>query len=346
MRYTEVYHSLMPSEELIHQITQMPKVEIHVHLEGATSPELIFEMATRNKITLPVSTVQEWKAFYEFKDFNHFIEIYMLTVGCMKTPRDFTEMVVDFMSRQAMQNIQYSEVFFSSALHIHRLPENELMAALAEGVRIGSQKYGVEIKFIPDISRETCVQKKSQEDVLTFALKAKELGIGIGLGIGGKEIGYPSELYEDVFAEARRQELHTVAHAGETGDPFVIRDVLEVLHPERIGHGLRALEDPALIELLKERQIPMEISPQSNYCTRVIKVNQNHPIRQMVDAGLNCTVNTDDPSMFSTDLNNEYLTLAAQGFTVDELWKLNMNGLNASFLEQSQKNEIKHRWEA
>jgi adenosine deaminase len=112
------------------------------------------------------------------------------------------------------------------------------------------------------------------------------------------------------------------------------------LQPERIGHGLRALEDPLLIELLRERQIPMEVSPQSNYCTRVIKPDSPHPIRQMVDLGLNCTLNSDDPSMFSTDLNNEFLTLAAQGFTFAELWQLALNGLNASFLEKNRKDEI------
>jgi adenosine deaminase len=345
MHYTQVYHSILPSDDLIRQIKRMPKVELHVHLEGATSPELIFKMAARNKIALPVPTIEEWKTFYEFQDFNHFIDIYLLTVACMQTPQDFMEMAVDFMERQASQAIQYSEVFISAALHIQRIAGDEILAGLEEGIRIGRQKYGVEVVLIPDISRQTCVQKNFQEDVLRFALEAKERGIGIGLGIGGMEIGYPSELFRDVFDEARRQGLHVVAHAGETGDPGVIRDVIEVLRPERIGHGVRALEDPALVELLRQRQIPLEVSPQSNYCTRVFKPGDPHPIRQMVDAGLYCTLNSDDPSMFSTSLNNEYLTLVAQGFTWDELWQINLNGLKASFLGQNQKNEMKRKWE-
>jgi adenosine deaminase len=346
VHYTRVHHFVLPSENLARQISAMPKVELHVHLEGATSPELIFKMARRNHLSLPVDTIEAWKQFYAFRDFNHFIEIYLLTINCMQTPLDFKDMVIDFMGRQAAQNIRYSEVFISSALHIQRLPGDEILAALKEGMQAGQQQHRVEMALIPDISRETCTEKDIQEEVLEFALKAKELGIGLGMGIGGKEIGYPSSLYRDVFAEARRQGLHCVAHAGETGDHVVMRDVLDVLQPERIGHGVHALGDAGLVKTLCERQIPLEVSPQSNYCTRVVQGDAPHPIRGMVDAGLTCTVNTDDPSMFSTDLANEYLTLAAQGFSFDELWQLNLNGLRASFLSQEKKEALEQDWSA
>jgi len=345
MRYDEVYHQSTPSEELVRQLQAMPKAEIHVHLEGSTSPELIFRMAHRNKIPLPVTTIEEWKTFYAFRDFNHFIEIYMLTVSCMLTPQDFTEMVVDFMARQSAQNIRYSEVFFSPALHTHRLPSGVILHALAEGVRLGKEQHGVDITFLPDISRQNCIEKDPQREVLEFALAARDLGIGSGLSIAGMEIGYPSNLFKDVFDEARRQGLHVVAHAGETGDHRIVRDVLQVLQPERIGHGMGALGDPQLVAELCRRQIPIEVSPQSNYCTRVIPLDQPHPIRRMVDLGLNVTVNSDDPPMFSTDLNNEYVTLAAQGFSFEELWKLNCNGLLASFLESDRKGRMLLEWE-
>lgn len=322
----------------------MPKVEIHVHLEGATSPELLFEMAVRNQVKLPVSTLEEWKTYYEFKDFNHFIEVYLLSVDCMRTPIDYRDMVIGFMSRQAEHHIRYSEVFFSTILHIQRISSDEILAALAEGIRLGSDRHGVEIAFIPDISWDMCTDKKLQWNVLEFALKARQMGIGIGLGIGGKEIDYPSSIYKDVFDEARRQDLHVVAHAGETGSPEIIRDNIDGLKPERIGHGVHSVEDPALVEWLSEHQIPLEVSPQSNYCTRVVPRDDFHPIRQMVDAGMCCTVNSDDPAMFSTDLSNEYHTLAAQGFSFDELWQLNMNGLEASFLDDRSKNELRNKF--
>lgn len=346
MHYTQTAHATLPSSDLISLLGAMPKVEIHVHLEGATSPEALFEMAARNKVELPVSTLSEWKAFFDFRDFDHFIDIYRLSVRCMKTPRDFTQMVVDFMGRQARQHIQHSEVFISAALHIHRLPAEELLLALRDGARTGRQKYGVDIAFIPDISRQEWEQAHLREDVLDFALRAKELGIGLGLGLAGMEIGYPSHLFKDVFAEARRQGLHVVAHAGETGDPAFMRDVIDVLQPERIGHGIHALEDPALVAFLRERRLLLEVSPQSNYCTKVVAHTAPHPIRRMVDAGLNCSVNSDDPAMFSTDLTNEYLTLAAQGFSFAELWQLNLNGLRATFLPEARKAEMLRNWES
>jgi len=345
MHHTHVFHTNLPSDNLTRLLRRMPKAEIHVHLEGATSPEAIFRMAKRNHIELPVRSIEEWRQFYEFRDFDHFIDVYMLTVGCMNTPQDFFDMMVDFMSCQAQHNILYSEVFLSAALHIHRLPPGEILSALAEGAQKGSDLYGVQVKIIPDISRHTCMERDLQGPVLDFAIAAKDAGIGIGLGIGGKEIGYPSAAFKDTFDAARRAGLHVVAHAGETGDAAFMRDVLEVLRPERIGHGVHALEDPALVEDLRQRRIPLEVSPHSNYCTRVCPPDLPHPMRAMLDAGLFCTVNSDDPSMFSTDLTNEYVTLAAQGFSLDELWQLNLNGLEASFMPAADKTAMRWAWQ-
>ena len=344
MHYSQTPFVSLPSEELIQKISAMPKVEIHVHLEGATSPKLLFKLAARNHVDLLAATLQEWEKFYEFKDFNHFIEVYQMSVACMQSPQDFTDMVLDFMRRQAEQYIQYSEVFLSTTLHLEHMPGDEILAALQDGIRQGERLYGVEMMLIPDVSKEICIEKKTQAGVLQFALQARELGIGLGLGIGGKEIGFPSALYKDVFTEAHRQGLHVVAHAGETGDPQYIREVVELLKPERIGHGIHVLEDPALVAQLRASQIPFEVSPQSNYCTCVADLNEPHPIRRMLDEDLFCTVNTDDPSMFATDLSNEYLTLSAQGFTFEELWQLNLNGLQASFLGDERKKEMKKEW--
>jgi adenosine deaminase len=344
MHYTQVYNSQTVPAELARRIRVMPKVEIHVHLEGAAAAGLVFDMAQRNHVSLPAATPEAWQAFYAFRDFDHFIEIYLLAVACMRTPQDFVDMVTHFMAQQAAQNVQYSEVFVSAALHYGKFPPAELVAALAEGARLGRERSGVEIAFIPDLSRQSCQERALQEYVLAVALHAREKGIGAGMGIGGNEVGYPPGLYRDIFAEARRQGLRVVAHGGETTGPESVRGALDELGAERIGHGLSILDDPVLAGELAARRIPIEVSPQSNYCTRVVAWDRPHPIRRMLEAGLLCTLNSDDPQMFATDLNNEYLTLAAQGFSFEELWTLNLNGLEASFMDPVAKARRRAEW--
>jgi hypothetical protein len=161
MRYTEVFNSHPVSAETAGWIRRMPKVEIHVHLEGATDAEQVFGMARRNGVRLPAATLAEWQAYYAFRDFDHFIEIYMLAVSCMRRAQDFSDMVVRFLERQAAQNIGYSEVFFSTALHAGKLPPGELVAALAEGARLGQARTAARLVLIPDLSRELCAAPRA-----------------------------------------------------------------------------------------------------------------------------------------------------------------------------------------
>jgi adenosine deaminase len=344
MRYTEVYNSHTVSPELEARIRAMPKVEIHVHLEGATSPETIFEMAQRNAVALPAPTLDAWRSFYTFRDFNHFIEVYLTAVACMRTPEDFAAMAEDFVRRQAAQNVRYSEVYFSPSLHFSKLGDDEVIAALAQGARDGEAEAGSRVRFIADISRES---PQLQGRVLDFTLRARERapGLFVGLGVGGPEVGHPPEDFTDTFAEARRQGLRVVAHAGETEGAASVRGALHALQAERIGHGIRALDDPSVVAELRECGAPVEVSPQSNYCLGVVQRNQPHPIRRMRDAGLNVSVNSDDPPMFSTNLNNDYLTLAAQCFTFDELWAMNLAALDASFLPTGEKAALRREFD-
>jgi adenosine deaminase len=339
MHYTQVYNSHVVSPELEARLRAMPKVEIHVHLEGATDAETVYAMAQRNNVALPAPTLDAWKSFYEFRDFNHFVEVYLAAAACMKTAEDYQAMVESFVRRQAAQNIRYSEAYFSSSLHFGKMSNSEMIAALAAGARNAEVQHGSRVRFISDISRES---PHLQGQVLDFTLQARDEadGLFIGLGVGGPEVGHPPEDFTDTFADARRQGLRVVAHAGETEGAQSVKGALRALKAERIGHGVRSLEDANVVAELRERQTPVEVSPQSNYCLGVARRDQPHPIRQMIDAGLNCSVNSDDPPMFSTDLNNDYLTLAAQGFTFDELWQLNVNGLNAAFLSESEKNGL------
>lgn len=337
-----IYSNTSVSSELVGRLWRMPKVELHVHLEGATDAATVWELARRNKVTLPGLTLEEWQSMYSFRDFDHFINIYELATECMQTPADFAFMTERFVERQAQHNVKYCEVFLSASLMLDKFSQDEVIAALAEGARRGEAAYGVQLRFIPDIARH---ELESRYRVLEFVLKGWEQGIFIGLGLGGKEVGFPPELFSDVFAEAGRQGLRVVAHAGETEGPQSIWGAIRSLQAERIGHGVRALEDQALVEYLRQTQLPLEVSPYSNYRLKVISPDQPHPIRALMDQDVYVTVNTDDPPMFSTDLTNEYVLLASQGFAWDELWQLNLNALEATFLSDEAKAIYRAEWQ-
>ena len=335
--YDQVYNSHPVPEDLQKRLRAMPKVELHVHLEGATSPEAIFRMARRNGISLPATDLQSWDAFCQFTDFNHFITVYETSTRCMLTATDFTEMVIDFCERQARHNVRYTEAYLSTGLHLEKLPARELITALESGTREGERRYGTRVRFIPDISRERPWQ---QDGILSFAVEAARRGVGLGLGLGGIETGYPPRLFQETYEKAHKAGLHLVAHAGETTGAEGIRETVQLLHVERIGHGIRVLDDEGVIDLLRRDRVPFEVSPQSNYCTGVVSPGQPHPVRAMQDRGLLCTINSDDPAMFSSDLSNEYVTLAAQGFSLEELVSLDRNAALVSFMSQSEKEGV------
>jgi adenosine deaminase len=340
---TQLSSATSISPALLSRIQAMPKAEIHVHLEGATTAETIYELAQRNQVKLPVSSAAEWQAFYQFRNFNHFVEVYIQALQCMRSPEDYALMVERFIQQQAQQNIRYSEVYISDAPHIRQIPDDELVDAIATAAEAGAAKYHSQVKFIADISRE---HPDTQTRILEFALAGKKRGIFIGISIGGIEVGFPPELFIETYVEARKQGLRVVAHAGEADGATSIWGAIDHLQVERIGHGIRCLDDPDLVEVLRQRQIPLEVSPQSNYRLGFVQADQFHPIRQMFDAGLYCTLNSDDPAMFSTSLNQEYLTLAAQGFSWQELWQLNLNTLEATFLSESEKARYRQEWQS
>jgi len=339
---TKIYENTPISPELADRLRRMPKIELHIHLEGATDAATVWELAQRNKVSLPAATLEELESMYVFRDFEQFIDIYSLGTRCMQTPDDFAYMTDSFLARQAQHNVRYCEVFLSASFMLDNFPQDEVIAALVESAKRGEEKHGIGLRFIPDIARH---EPDTRHRVLDFIMKGYEQGIFIGLGLGGIEVGFPPELFTDVFTEARRQGLHVVAHAGETEGTQSIWGAINDLHVERIGHGVRAVEDKKLVEYLARTQIPLEVSPYSNYRLKVVPQDQPHPIRQLVDQGVYCTVNSDDPPMFSTDLTSEYLLLARQGFSWDELWQLNLNALEASFLSDEAKALFRTEWQ-
>jgi len=312
----------------------MPKFELHVHIEGAADADAYFEIAQKNDIDLPVESREEWQRFFEFRDFPHFIEVYTAAVNCLKTTDDYGLLIDNFFKHQSEQNIVYTEAYLSATFIIEQFEDEAALDAIEAAVIAGQDKYGVVVNLIPDIAR---MMPESQQQVLDFVLEGKQRGLFIGLGLGGLEKGFPAGLFTETFAEARRAGLRTVAHAGEADGPESIWGAIDGLLVERIGHGVRCIEDPALVETLRLRQIPLEVCPVSNYCLGIVKQGEMHPIREMFDAGLYCSINSDDPAMFSTSLTNEYLTLASLGFSWPELQQLNRNALEASFLDEAKK---------
>lgn len=323
------------------RIAAMPKAEIHVHLEGATTAETYFEIAKRNGVELPAAELPQWQEFFHFRDFNHFIEVYVTSTKFLRRPEDYDLLIRRFAQQQAALNVKYTEAFVSCSLVPQGAAAKDFLQALRRGIDAAEREYGVCIALIADISREL---PDSRTRVLELALEGYKRGVFLGLGLGGPEIGFPPELFADVYATARQAGLHVVAHAGETGGAKSVIGALDALRAERIGHGVQSLEDPKLIERLRRDGTPLEVCPQSNYRLGVVRSDEAHPIRALVDAGVRCTVNSDDPAMFETDINREYETLAEQGFSWDELWDLNLNTLDATFLSDADKRALREQF--
>ncbi|MGE5222823.1 MAG: adenosine deaminase [Omnitrophica WOR_2 bacterium] len=326
--------------DLLHEYARrMPKVELHVHLEGSIRPELLLELACRNKISLPVNSLDEVKDFYQFKNFNHFIDVYFTVTSCLHTPEDYTDIAYQYGRECSRQNIRYSEPTFTMTTNVmySGLSWKEIIHALNAGRDKAKREFGVDWGWIIDINRN---RPETQGEVLDMVRSGREDGI-LALGLGGDEIGFPPELFTQTFETAWQENIHRVPHSGETAGPASIWTSINQLHAERIGHGVRCIEDPHLVDVIRINQIPLEICPTSNICLGIYTSYEQHPIRKLWDAGLLVTVNSDDPPMFCTDLNHEYEILVDHyGFNVDDLETASLNALRASFLPGQEKARI------
>ena len=324
---------------------QMPKVELHVHLEGSIRPATLLQLAERNSFALPAQDVEGLRDFYRFRDFAHFIEVYVTITRCLQAPDDYHLIAYEFGADCARQNVRYAEVTFSiftNATYAH-LPWQAIVDGLNAGRAQACAEFGVDWRWVFDIVRDV---PHTQEQVVEIAIAAQDQGV-IALGLGGSEKGFPPKLFVQSFERARQAGLHSVPHAGEIAGPESVWNALRLLYAERIGHGVRCEEDPALVDYLRERQIPLEMCPTSNICLGVFPSYEAHPLRWLWDEGLFVTVNSDDPPLFNTDLNHEYEVLIDQfGFTADELEQVSLNALRASFLPQAAKTQLETEFRA
>jgi aminodeoxyfutalosine deaminase len=326
-------------------IREMPKVELHVHLEGSIRPATLLALAERNGVALPAGDVAGLRDFYRFTDFPHFLQVYLTISRCLRTADDFGLIAYEFGADMARQRIRYAEVTFTPHTSVTNtgLPFDALLDGLNDGRARARSDFGVEFAWVMDIVRDN---PESRHQVARWAAGARDRGV-VALGLGGSEAGHPPEGFADAFSAAREAGLHSVPHAGEVAGPESVWGALRALGAERIGHGVRSVEDPALVEVLRERQIPLEICPTSNLRLGVYRSYEEHPIRSLLEQGLFVTVNSDDPPMFDTDLVHEYRALADRlAFSPAELEQLSLNALRASFLPAHRKAALEGEFQA
>ncbi len=291
---------------LEHFVTKMPKVELHVHLEGSVRPETLLKLAKRHHIALPADDVDGLRKWYTFRDFNHFIEIYMTISSCLRTADDIELIAREFLMGQAEQNILYSEVTFTpfNQYFNNQLGFHEQIDAVNRARAWAEKELGVRMGIIMDIPR--IIPPEDGLMIADWAIERYGDGL-IALGLGGPEVDNPPEKYRAAFDRVRAAGIPCILHAGETVGPPSIWSAIHVADSRRIGHGVRAIEDPELVAYLRETQIPLEVCPTSNVCLNVYPSWKEHSLPELMAQGLYVTINSDDPPMFNTTLTNEYL---------------------------------------
>jgi adenosine deaminase len=321
-------------------IREMPKVELHVHLEGSVRPQTLLTLATRNNVALPATTVESLREWYKFTSFTHFVDVYRTISRCMQTPNDIELVTREFLSGQAAQHILYSEVTYTAYTHYQQkgISFKDQLDAINRARAWARETLSVDMGLIIDIDRSL----SADEGMVTARWAVEGMADGvIALGIGGAEVGNPPQKFEQAFALARSAGLRSICHAGETAGPKSIWGALRVLGAMRIGHGIRCLEDPVLVEELRARQIPLEVCPTSNVCLAVTPSWEHHPLPKLMEAGLYVTLNSDDPPMFNTTLTQEYHnTVRVFGFSLNHIETLLFNAVNATCLPDEQYGKL------
>jgi aminodeoxyfutalosine deaminase len=311
-------------------IAALPKAELHVHHVGSASARIVAELAERHPGTVP-SDLEELKAFFAFRDFAHFVEVYLAVVGLIRTGEDVRLLTYEVAREMAEgQRIRYAELTCTPYTSVLAGVPIEAYTEAIEDARVAAERdFGLVLRWIYDIPGESGLP--AADATLGYALDHRVDAL-VGFGLGGPEIGVPRPQFEPHFAKARAAGLHSVPHAGETTGPETVWDALRLLGAERIGHGTSSARDPELLEHLAASGVPLEVCPSSNIATRAVTSLAEHPLRTFVEAGVTVTINSDDPPMFGTSLNQEY-AVAAELLDLDEagLADLARAGVQASF---------------
>ncbi len=316
-------------------IEALPKVELHLHIEGSLEPELMFTLAERNKITLPYDSIEAVRQAYQFTDLQSFLDIYYAGAHVLKKEQDFYDLTMAYLQKIAKENVQHTEIFFDPQTHTDRgIDFGTVIHGIYGALQDGQRHFNISSKLIMCFLRH--LSEDSALQTLQQSLPYQDKFIAVGLD--SSEVGHPPKKFQNVFAAAQKLGLLTVAHAGEEGPADYIWQALDTLNVQRIDHGVRCLEDPELVEFLVEEQVPLTVCPQSNIKLYVFDDMQQHPIKKMLDLGLAVTVNSDDPAYFGSYMNQNYQAITnALDLSKADLYKLAQNGIKACFLSDSEK---------
>lgn len=320
-------------------ISALPKVELHVHLVGSASVPTVLELARRHPDRGVPTDEQPLRDFYEFTDFTHFIKVYAMVNSLVRSGDDVTALLTGLARDQAVNNVKYAEVTVTPTSHLDiGIEPDELAEALNNARRIARSDHGVEFAWVFDING--FLGRDDAHRTMDWLLAHRPEGT-VGLGLGGPEIGVPREWFAEQFTRARDAGLRCLPHAGETTGPESVWSALNDLHAERIGHGTNAAKDPDLVAHLAEHGIPLEVCPTSNIRTRAVDTLADHPLPRLVEAGVPVTLATDDPGMFHTTLNQEYLIAhEVFGFDAEMLARLAVNGVHAAYAPDDVKRSL------
>ncbi|UAJ81000.1 adenosine deaminase [Leifsonia sp. ZF2019] len=341
---TDAVPAPSPSAPSDSALMALPKAELHLHIEGTLEPDLVFELAGRNGVPLPYASVEELAAQYDFADLQSFLDLYYATMDVLRTKDDFAELTRRYLARAAEQGVRHVELFFDPQAHVARGVRLDdvvdgIGAALDEAERDLGITSGIILCFLRDESVE------SAEQILSAGLTRTDRIIGVGLD--SAEVGYPPALFEAVYRRAREAGLRVVAHAGEEGPAGYVRDALDLLGAERIDHGIRSVEDDALVQRLAAERIALTVCPLSNLRLRAVPVLADHPLHELDDAGVAVTINSDDPAYFGGYVGDNFIAVRdALGLTAERAARYARNSIEASFASDGRKAELLQELEA
>ncbi len=313
----------------------LPKAELHMHVEGSLEPEMMFDFARRNGVALPYASAEAVRRAYVFRDLQSFLDLYYQGCRVLVTEQDFHDLTWAYLRRAAAQGVRHAEIFFDPQSHTDRgIPFATVITGIHRALEEGRRHLGLTSRLILCFLRHL-----SEEAALAVFEQARpHLGWIAGVGLDSSEVGNPPAKFQRIFEQARKAGLHAVAHAGEEGPPEYIRQALDLLHAERIDHGVRCVEDPALVERLRAEQVPLTVCPLSNVKLRVFPSLARHNLKRLLELGLCVTVNSDDPAYFGGYVAENFAeSAAALGLTREDVVRLARNSFRASFVEPEEK---------
>lgn len=316
----------------------MPKTELHLHIEGTLEPELMISLATRNKVRLPYASVDEIRKAYEFSDLQSFLDIYYAGAQVLQKREDFYDLTWAYLERAASDNVRHVEIFFDPQTHTDRdIAFDTVLDGIYAALEDGQAKIGISFRLIMCFLRH--LSAEAAMNTLEQAFPHRERISAVGLD--SSEVGHPPSKFTTVFERALDEGFLTVAHAGEEGPPDYIREALDLLKVRRIDHGVRCLEDAALVQRLVDEQVPLTVCPLSNVKLCVFDTLEQHNLRQLMDAGLCATINSDDPAYFGGYIGENFrATQQALDLSASEICTLGKNAIRASFLGDAEKSAL------